>query len=69
MRKDTDDDNLRLQSFLYEKNQYQKEIYFCKEYQTPALDLVLQKAMERNDKQDILFSNGALKFKIDKQKC
>ena len=32
LRKDTDDDNLRLQSFLYEKNHYQKEIYFCKEY-------------------------------------
>lgn len=43
-RKATDDVNLSLQSFLYEKNHYEKEIYFCKEFCTPQLDEVLSKA-------------------------
>ena len=43
-RKVTDDVNLTLQSFLYERNHYQREIYFCKEYRTPELDKVIAKA-------------------------
>jgi len=40
-RKETDDVNLNLQSFMYERNHYQREIYFCKEYKTPQLDQVI----------------------------
>lgn len=47
-RKVTDDVNLTLQSFMYERNHYQREIYFCKEYRTPELDKVLQKAQDRD---------------------
>jgi hypothetical protein len=46
-RKETDDINLTLQSFLYERNHYQREIYFCKEFKTPELDQVIKKACER----------------------
>ena len=46
-RKETDDINLTLQSFLYERNHYQREIYFCKEFRTPELDQVIKKACER----------------------
>ena len=56
-RRATDDINLTLQSYLYEKNHYQKEIYFCKSFQTPELDLVLEKAHEVGD------SSAAREFK------
>ncbi len=51
-RKETDDYNLSLQSFQYERNHYQREIYFCKEYKTPQLSLVIQKAQERQTEDD-----------------
>ena len=57
--------DLRLQSFLYEKNHYQKEIYFCKEYKTPQLDRVLERAKDRDDSEVTLFKNGGLRNKGD----
>ena len=37
-RKETDDCNLTLQSYLYEKSYYLKEIHDCRETKTPHLD-------------------------------
>jgi hypothetical protein len=36
-RKDMDTNNLKLQSFIYKKNYYEKEINFCRELKTPNL--------------------------------
>ena len=47
-RKQTDDFNLQLQSYLYEKSYYTKEIHACRETKTPNLDKVVKKAVERN---------------------
>lgn len=46
-RKQTDDCNLSLQSYLYEKSYYMKEIHACRETLTPNLDLVICKAEQR----------------------
>ena len=43
----TDDHNLSLQSYLYEIAHYNKQIDFCREYQTPQLSQVITKAKER----------------------
>ena len=45
-RKETDDFNLQLQSFLYEKSYYTKEIHLAREFKTPKLDKVISKASE-----------------------
>lgn len=45
-RSATDDHNLTLQSYLYETGYYEKQIHFCKEYKTPQLDKVIEKAKE-----------------------
>lgn len=37
---------------MYERNHYQREIYFCKEYKTPQLAQVIQKAQERSTSDD-----------------
>ena len=36
-RRQVDSHNLTLQSLLYEKDYYVKEIHFCKEFKTPYL--------------------------------
>ena len=40
-RKDLDTHNLTLQSLLYGKDYFSKEVHFCKEYKTPNLQQAL----------------------------
>lgn len=41
-RKDLDSHNLTLQSLLYGKDYFLKEVYFCKEFKTPHLQQALK---------------------------
>jgi hypothetical protein len=41
-RKEMDHHNITLQSLLYEKDYFVKEIHFCKEFKTPQLQQALQ---------------------------
>ena len=41
-RKDLDSHNLTLQSLLYGKDYFLKEVHFCKEFKTPNLKQALQ---------------------------
>jgi len=40
-----DTHNLNLQSLLYEKDYFVKEIHFCKEFKTPSLQSALKPEM------------------------